>query len=219
MIKNFTKTLLVANWILCLIVSFISSANAADDSVMPLVDVGIHIHNTHRLKLAPLCTLHTQDTQGWEKALGEAGYLPKHLIDTTISPVHFQNYGLFSGKTQEDVQIPTWQYCDNIFDVQLTNFLISYLKQEGFSLNPETQETIKNILNPARGQLRDNGTVNTFMLFSLDEKRLFRLHMKLTTSYSIKPQWTCYRYEAEMKGDLKGGIHEIINNGQQHYTG
>jgi hypothetical protein len=122
MIKNFTK-LLVANWTLCLIVSFISSANAADDTVVDrerrlvllcesknenenenaddavnaVIDFSAGnakiFNEEHRPRLLPLAKLNNADCVAWHNGLSEAGYKSDPTV-VRISEEFSANYGI-----------------------------------------------------------------------------------------------------------------------------
>ncbi len=215
MIKNFTKTLLMANWVLCLIVSFISSANAADEAVNPMMTFSrgnaVTIHAEHRPRLNPLCKLEDKDRVAWHKGLTEIGYLKTNSTQSNISVQFYMDYGGLFGKTQSEVRLPTWQACDQTFEKSIIAIVKSCLEREGIPLNPKEIEIIKERLNPSRGTVRGNEDLNRFHILTLDKNRLFKLHLNIKTKDSISSEWTCNRYIARMEGYLDVGIYQFLD--------
>lgn len=222
MIKNSTK-LLVANWILCLIVSFISSANAselkketADDSVSSTVMAfsggsALTTHKEHGPRLAPLTVLKSEDSVAWHENLAKIGYLKSNSTVAKISAVFYTNYGSLRGKDNEqEAALASWVACDKVFDKDIIVNVRSYIEREGVLLTPAQIETIRDRLNPSRGTVRSSGTTNRFQIITLDKARLFKLHLKTILSSDISSEWTCYRYTARMTADLDIGIYEFL---------
>jgi hypothetical protein len=219
MIKNFTKTLSVANWILCLIVSFISSSNATDEVVNTIFSGGaaVTIHDEHRPRLSTLCKLGSKDRADWNKGLTEIGYLKLHSSELKMLANFDTNYGALRGKdTQQEAALASWQECDQFFEefiiANVKSSLKSYLKREGLLLTPKEIEVIKDRLNPDRGTVRLKGTYNRFHILTLDKNSLVKLHLSLNTDYDISSEWTCYRYTARMKCHLDLGIYKFLGD-------
>jgi hypothetical protein len=222
MIKNFTKLLMV-NWILCLIVSFISSANAADDTVvhrerrlLPLCeskeDNAVNpIHQEHRPRLSPLAKLNNVDCVAWHNGLTALGYIKSCETVVKISEEFSANYGLIRGHdTEEQAALACWKMCDKALEGSIIVSLRSYVEKEGFLITPEMIEMIRDRLNPDRGTVRCEETTNRFHILTLDKTRLFKFHLNTVFSHNILNKWTCCRYTARMTANLDIGIYEFL---------
>jgi hypothetical protein len=236
MIKNFTK--LLANWILCLIVSFISSANAADDTVAPRGERRLvplceskedddarnvkltfyggtpsNIHEAHRSRLLPLVALNNQDSVDWGNNLQQQKYLKSNDSLAKISEEFRENYGSIRGHdTEEQAALASWERCDKILEVEIIFRLRSYIEKEGFPITPEMLKTIRDTLNPSQGTVKPSGEFHKFYILTLDKTRLFKFHLTTTFSHSILSRWTCYTYTAKMTANLDIGIYEFLGN-------
>ena len=211
MIKN------LANLILCLVIIFISSANAADgvvDTIKFTSGNAVNLYKEHSRNLQPLSKLKIEDCIAWNDGLANAGYLKSHSTESHMSFSFYTDYGIFCYRqTQKDAQLPSWEACDNAFEKAVVTNVTSYIEREQSNIKITSQqiEKISSFFNPGRGTVRGFATTNKFHILALDEKRLFKLHMNLTTSSEVSLGWIYSRYTAKMNGNLDFGIYEFMS--------
>lgn len=108
--------------------------------------------------------------------------------------------------------ITSWRRCDDLFDADIEIHITPFIEQlSGMSLNKSKVDAINYYLNPTRGNLKLStlAPMQSFRLISLDEKRLFTLHVTTTQINETSSYWSGSRHTARMITKIDMDIYEF----------
>lgn len=189
MIKNFTK-LLMANWILCLIVSFISSANASEDSLMTSSYGNTKtIHGEHSSRPTTLYEFKNENADGAvNNAYGSAsvdkhappeGYLRQTSYTHSLTKEFYKGYdGIFI--TKFDAASNVWTSYDHWFDDNVIKIVLLGMKDFGLQME---KDRLPSLINSNRDTIR-KVDADIVRMYSVNNEGCF-IKFNLRTKHDI----------------------------------